>query len=98
MALSPHPADGGFFPRGFSLRPRIAVRDNYLTAFFYFYVTAFFPFGSACWIQHQIPVSLFDLENRLFAPTHGCWKLARGGCQLAIGCAGLTVYGVQAVP
>ena len=29
-----------------------------------------------------IPVSLFDLESRFFAPTHTCWRPARaGGCQ-----------------
>ena len=26
-----------------------------------------------------IPVSLFGLESRFFAPTHGCWKPARAG-------------------
>jgi len=26
-----------------------------------------------------IPVSLFDLESRFFAPTHTCWKPARVG-------------------
>src|SRR6266436_9523373 len=26
-----------------------------------------------------IPVSLFDLESRFFAPTHTCWKPARAG-------------------
>ena len=26
-----------------------------------------------------IPVSLFDLESRFFAPTHTCWKSARAG-------------------
>ena len=35
------------------------------------YFTAFFTFF--------IPVSLFDLESRFFAPTHTCWKSARAG-------------------
>jgi hypothetical protein len=35
------------------------------------YLTAFFTFF--------IPVSLFDLESRFFAPTHECWKPARAG-------------------
>jgi hypothetical protein len=26
-----------------------------------------------------IPVSLFDLESRFFAPTHTCWRPARAG-------------------
>ena len=26
-----------------------------------------------------IPVSLFDLETRFFAPTHTCWRPARAG-------------------
>ena len=35
------------------------------------YLSAFFTFF--------IPVSLFDLESRFFAPTHECWKPARAG-------------------
>ena len=35
------------------------------------YLMAFFTFF--------IPVSLFDLESRFFAPTHECWKPARAG-------------------
>jgi hypothetical protein len=37
------------------------------------YLTAFFTFF--------IPVSLFDLGSRFFAPTHGGWKPARRDCQ-----------------
>ena len=35
------------------------------------YFTAFFTFF--------IPVSLFDLDSRFFAPTHMCWKSTRAG-------------------
>jgi len=35
------------------------------------YSTAFFTFF--------IPVSLFDLDSRFFAPTHTCWKSMRAG-------------------
>jgi hypothetical protein len=36
----------------------------------------------AAFFTFFIPVSLFDLESRFFAPTHMCWKSTRaGGCQ-----------------
>ena len=41
-----------------------------------------------------IPVSLFDLESRFFAPTHRCWRPARAGAVKVGRCSGLAARSV----